>query len=151
MYGQSHILDILRLYSEVVILCLALRLAPHLEDDPWSFLKLYDQNIGRDVDALTDIAFISRLGTPSACHLYSYHSNIMETSDTHYTSEDSDLITPTPCRRVAFAEDIHMEVGFVLIREIPKIKYHEAPLRFISQPGISQKDYERRVLFLSSW
>ena len=75
----------------------------------------------------------------------------METSGPYSSSEDNNLITPTPRRRVAFAEDIDMEVGFVLIREIPKIKYHEAPLRFISQPGISQKDYERRVLFLSSW
>lgn len=75
----------------------------------------------------------------------------MEMSNTRSSSEDSDQITPTPRRRVAFAEDAKMEVGFVLIREVPKIKFHEAPLRFISQPGISQKEYERRVLFLSSW
>lgn len=42
-----------------------------------------------------------------------------------------------------------MEVDFVLIRDIPKLKYHEKPLRFVSEPGIAQKEYERRVLSLT--
>lgn len=39
-----------------------------------------------------------------------------------------------------------MEVNCVLIRDIPKLKYHDEPLRFVSEPGISQKKYERRIL-----
>ena len=49
-------------------------------------------------------------------------------------------------KRWPFLEQQHMDVNFVLIRDIPKLKYHSEPLRFVSEPGISQKEYERRVL-----
>ena len=49
-------------------------------------------------------------------------------------------------KRWPFLEQQHMDVDFVLIRDIPKLKYHSEPLRFVSEPGISQKEYERRVL-----
>ena len=49
-------------------------------------------------------------------------------------------------KRWPFLEQQYMDVNFVLIRDIPKLKYHSEPLRFVSEPGISQKEYERRVL-----
>ena len=49
-------------------------------------------------------------------------------------------------KRWPFLEQQHMDVNFVLIRDIPKLKYHSEPLRFVSEPGITQKEYERRVL-----
>lgn len=39
-----------------------------------------------------------------------------------------------------------LDIPIVLIRDIPKMKYHENPLRFMSEPGISQEEYEHMVL-----
>jgi hypothetical protein len=39
-----------------------------------------------------------------------------------------------------------LEVPILLIRDIPKMKYHEKPLHFMSEPGISQEDYEHMIL-----
>lgn len=38
------------------------------------------------------------------------------------------------------------DVPILLIRDIPKMKYHEKPLHFMSEPGISQVDYEHMIL-----
>jgi len=38
------------------------------------------------------------------------------------------------------------DVPILLIRDIPKMKYHEKPLHFMSEPGISQEDYEHMIL-----
>lgn len=38
-----------------------------------------------------------------------------------------------------------LEVPVLLIRDIPKMKYHEKPLHFMSEPGISQEDYEHMI------
>ena len=42
------------------------------------------------------------------------------------------------------AEDI--DIPIVLIQDIPKMKYHEKPLRFMSEPGITQEQYEHMIL-----
>jgi len=39
-----------------------------------------------------------------------------------------------------------LDVPILLIRDIPKMKYHEKPLHFMSEPGISQEDYEHMIL-----
>lgn len=39
-----------------------------------------------------------------------------------------------------------LEVPVLLIQDIPKMKYHEKPLHFMSEPGISQEDYEHMIL-----
>lgn len=38
-----------------------------------------------------------------------------------------------------------LEVPVLLIRDVPKMKYHEKPLHFMSEPGISQEDYEHMI------
>lgn len=38
-----------------------------------------------------------------------------------------------------------LEVPVLLIQDIPKMKYHEKPLHFMSEPGISQEDYEHMI------
>ena len=81
----------------------------------------------------------------------------MDSADTEAAITEADFMTPTMTptmrRRVAFALDTNtdMEVDFVLVRDIPKIKYHERPLRFLSEPGITQKEYQRRLLSMSRW
>ncbi len=42
-------------------------------------------------------------------------------------------------------EGEELEVPVLLIRDIPKMKYHEKPLHFMSEPGISQEDYEHMI------
>ena len=66
------------------------------------------------------------------------------TGDDLVDDEIVPLALTDSAEKVASAES--MEVDVVLIRDIPKLKYHEKPLRFISQPGISQEAYERNVL-----
>ena len=41
------------------------------------------------------------------------------------------------------------EVPIVLMQEIPKIKYHASPLQFMSEPGVTQAQYEH--MLLSGW
>ena len=41
-------------------------------------------------------------------------------------------------------EDI--DIPMVLIQDIPKMKYHERPLHFMSEPGITQEQYEHMIL-----
>ncbi len=38
------------------------------------------------------------------------------------------------------------EVPVVLIQSVPAIKYHQAPLEFLSRSMISQREYERKVI-----
>lgn len=38
------------------------------------------------------------------------------------------------------------EVPLVLMQEIPKMRYHESPLQFMSEPGITQAQYEQMLL-----
>lgn len=43
-------------------------------------------------------------------------------------------------------ENEDLDVPLVLIQEIPKMKYHEKPLHFMSEPGITQEQYEHMIL-----
>lgn len=38
------------------------------------------------------------------------------------------------------------DIPIVLMQEIPKLKYHDKPLRFMSEPGITQAQYEHMIL-----
>ena len=38
------------------------------------------------------------------------------------------------------------DVPVVLIEEIPKMKYHASPLHFMSEPGVTQEQYEHMIL-----
>ena len=38
------------------------------------------------------------------------------------------------------------EFPIALIPTVPRMKYHDAPLHFMSQAGISQQDYEQKVM-----
>lgn len=55
-------------------------------------------------------------------------------------------MTPTTTSTNAMAGVEEWEVPLVLIHEIPKMKYHASPLQFMSEPGISQAQYEQMVL-----
>lgn len=39
-----------------------------------------------------------------------------------------------------------LDIPILLIQDIPKMKYHEKPLHFMSEPGISQEQYEHMIL-----
>ena len=58
----------------------------------------------------------------------------------HHKRMSSDNMTDT------LMEDEDVDVPIVLIHDIPKITYHEKPLHFMSEPGISQKQYKHMVL-----
>ena len=38
------------------------------------------------------------------------------------------------------------DLRIALIPTVPLMKYHDAPLHFMSQPGLSQYDYEQKLL-----
>ena len=59
------------------------------------------------------------------------------------------LNTLTPSDSMTDARSVTEEeedVPMVLIQEIPKLKYHEEPLHFMSEPGITQEQYEHMIL-----
>ena len=37
------------------------------------------------------------------------------------------------------------EFPFVLMPTVPAMKYHDEPLHFMSQPGLTQKEYEQTL------
>jgi hypothetical protein len=39
----------------------------------------------------------------------------------------------------------HEECPVVLMQSVPLLKYHEAPVRFVSESGVTQKEYEEMV------
>ena len=39
-----------------------------------------------------------------------------------------------------------IDLPMVLIQDIPKMRYHEKPLHFMSEPGITQDQYEHMIL-----
>ena len=42
--------------------------------------------------------------------------------------------------------ELTVEITTALIPEVPPLKCHDGPLKFISKPQILQKDYEMRIL-----
>ena len=46
------------------------------------------------------------------------------------------------------ATEAIVEEGYIpicYIPEIPKLKYHQAPMHFMSEPGMTQVEYERKA------
>lgn len=38
------------------------------------------------------------------------------------------------------------ELPIALVPTVPLLKYHDAPLHFMSQSGLSQQEYEQKIL-----